>query len=286
MWEPPYPLVVTGSRDWSLRVWKLPSGRRHFRPAYHPPSPSEGGSQGAPESNPYHLRLLQGHTLAVRAISARGRTLVSGSYDHTLRVWDLLDGTCKHELKGHQQKVYSVTLDHARKRCASGSMDGTVRIWSIRTGEQLHRLDGHSSLVGLLGLSYHFLVSAGADSTLKIWDPQSGNCIDTLQANAGAITCFEHDDYRIVSGADGQLRIWDIRLGIPIRDIFENMNNVWQVTMNDRFCVAAVQRDGHSELESKCIPQRTQCPLMQCDLQFSISFRNFASHPRPMRSKR
>ena len=56
------------------------------------------------DENPYHRAHLQGHDHAVRALAARGRTLVSGSYDSTVRVWDIIDGTCKFVLTGHTQK--------------------------------------------------------------------------------------------------------------------------------------------------------------------------------------
>lgn len=54
--------------------------------------------------NPFHLRLLEGHAHAVRALAAHGRTLVSGSYDATVRVWDIVTGDCKFILTGHTQK--------------------------------------------------------------------------------------------------------------------------------------------------------------------------------------
>ncbi|KAK9896589.1 WD40 repeat-like protein [Cystobasidium minutum MCA 4210] len=249
VWEPPYPLIVTGSRDWTLRVWRLPyPTRTSSLLPYCPPSPGDEDSHN-PANNAYHLRVLRGHGLAVRALAAHGRTVVSGSYDSYLRVWDLLSGECKHKLVGHGAKVYSVALDTARNRCASGSMDGSVRIWSLETGDCLFRLDGHSSLVGLLGCSYHFLVSAGADSTLKVWDPNTGTCIDTLAANAGAITCFKHDDFRIVSGCEGQLRVWDIRGSQGVKDVIQNMQGVWQLQFTDRFAVAAVSREGRTDFE-------------------------------------
>lgn len=54
--------------------------------------------------NPFHLRLLEGHAHAVRALAAHGRTLVSGSYDATVRVWDIITGESKFILIGHTQK--------------------------------------------------------------------------------------------------------------------------------------------------------------------------------------
>ncbi|GAA6011667.1 hypothetical protein JCM11491_004726 [Sporobolomyces phaffii] len=248
VWEPPYPLVVTGSRDWSLRVWKLPyAGRdREYHPAV-PMSPTEGGAE--PTDNPYYERQLSGHRHAIRAVAAVGRTVVSGSYDHNVRVWDLLTGECRHVLEGHSQKVYSVVLDHHRGRCASGSMDGTVKVWSTETGEQLHSLDGHSSLVGLLGLSRRCLVSAAADWTLRIWNPETGECRHALNAHQGAITCFQHDEYKVVSGSDGTLKMWDTQTGEFVRDLLANLTGVWQVAFNQRYCIAAVQRQGMSEFE-------------------------------------
>jgi F-box and WD-40 domain protein CDC4 len=248
IWEPRFPIIVTGSRDWSLRVWKLPSPDRDSE--YHPhvpTSPTEDNTD--PTENPYHIKLLSGHRQAVRALAARGRTLVSGSYDCTVRVWDLVTKEVVHVLKGHTQKVYSVVYDPIRKQCASGSMDGTVRLWSTQSGECLASLEGHSSLVGLLGLSYRHLVSAAADSTLRIWDPATGDCRHTLAAHSGAITCFQHDEYKVISGSDGTLKMWDVREGTFTRDLLTGLTGVWQVAFDHRFCVAAVQRNGQSEFE-------------------------------------
>ena len=248
IWEPPYPLIVTGSRDWSLRVWKLPSPDRdnHYHPVV-PMSPTEENTD--PSENPFHLRHLAGHRHAVRALAAHGKTLVSGSYDCTVRVWNMLTGECKHRLAGHTQKVYSVVYDHQRQQCASGSMDGTVRLWSTESGECKATLEGHSSLVGLLGLSHRAIVSAAADSTLRIWNPTTGECQHTLTAHSGAITCFQHDEYKVISGSDGTLKMWDAQNGTFTRDLLTGLTGVWQVSFDKRFCVAAVQRNGRSEFE-------------------------------------
>lgn len=61
--------------------------------------------------NPFHLRLLEGHAHAVRALAAHGRTLVSGSYDATVRVWDIVTGDCKFILTGHTQKGWFRNID-------------------------------------------------------------------------------------------------------------------------------------------------------------------------------
>ncbi|KIL61298.1 hypothetical protein M378DRAFT_13603 [Amanita muscaria Koide BX008] len=237
---PKRPLIVTGSRDHSLRVWILPKPND---PEYKSFSTEEGELDPAEscdvDENPYHRFHLPGHDHAVRALAARGRTLVSGSYDCTVRVWDIITGTCKHVLTGHTQKVYSVVLDPIRHQACSGSMDGTVRVWNLRTGACQHTLTGHTSLVGLLGLSPSYLVSAAADSTLRVWDPDTGKLKHTLAAHTGAITCFQHDEFKVLSGSDGNLKMWDIREGTVVRDLLTSITGVWQVVFEGRWCVAA-----------------------------------------------
>ncbi|KAG5657010.1 hypothetical protein KAF25_011179 [Fusarium avenaceum] len=233
--EPEKPLIITGSRDSQLRVWRLPEvgSRRYIQTG--PP---------AHESDcPYFIRVLAGHTHSVRAISAYGDTLVSGSYDSTVRVWRISTGEALHVLHGHSQKVYSVVLDHERNRCISGSMDSLVKIWDLATGACLYTLEGHSLLVGLLDLRDERLVSAAADSTLRIWDPENGKCRNTLMAHTGAITCFQHDGRKVISGSEKTVKMWDVKTGECVQDLLSDLSGVWQVKFDERRCVAAVQRD-------------------------------------------
>ncbi|KAF6832307.1 cell division control protein [Colletotrichum plurivorum] len=238
---PSKPLIITGSRDSQLRVWRLPEvGSRRY-------------IQTGPPANdadcPYFIRTLSGHTHSVRAISAHGDTLVSGSYDSTVRVWRISTGESLHVLHGHSQKVYSVVLDHKRNRCISGSMDSLVKIWDLNTGACLHTLEGHSLLVGLLDLRDERLVSAAADSTLRIWDPENGKCKNVLTAHTGAITCFQHDGRKVISGSEKTVKMWDIRTGECVQDLLTDLSGVWQVKFDERRCVAAVQRDSLTYVE-------------------------------------
>ncbi|KAI0672823.1 WD40 repeat-like protein [Trametes maxima] len=239
---PKRPLIVTGSRDHSLRVWTLPRpGDEEYR-CYGADDTEVDPSEEDVDDNPYHKLHLEGHDHAVRALAARGRTLVSGSYDCTVRIWDIITGDCKWVLVGHTQKVYSVVLDINRNLACSGSMDGTVRVWNLNTGTSQHVLAGHTSLVGLLGLSPSYLVSAAADSTLRVWDPDTGELRHALAAHSGAITCFQHDEFKVLSGSDGTLKMWDIRDGTQVRDLLTGIVGVWQVVFEGRWCVAASNR--------------------------------------------
>ncbi|CCG81807.1 putative Cell division control protein Cdc4 [Taphrina deformans PYCC 5710] len=237
-------IIITGSRDSTLRIWKLPEVAREA-PASTPTqakNPDELGSQ-------YFLRSLLGHTQSVRALAADRDIVVSGSYDCSVRVWQIATGKCLWKLTGHAQKVYSVVLDYSQNRCISGSMDCKVKIWDFALGVCLHTLDGHTSLVGLLSLSHDRLVSAAADSTLRVWNPKTGRCVQSLTAHTGAITCFQHDGDKVISGSDGTLKLWDLKTGMCSRDLLVGLTYVWQVRFDERRCVAAVQRNSTTFIE-------------------------------------
>ncbi|KAJ3062124.1 SCF ubiquitin ligase complex subunit cdc4 [Podochytrium sp. JEL0797] len=278
--EPAQPLIVTGSRDASLRVWRLPNPKTD---KFHVPRNAAGVVHTHEEdenntyeegTNPYFLHVLNGHTNSVRAIAGEGRVLVSGSYDCTVRVWDLVTGESVYTFRGHREKVYSVGYSHELGRAVSGSLDASVKVWCTRTGVLLHNLEGHTSLVGLLELSPQYLVSAAADQSLRIWNPETGSCLAHLYGHPAAITCFHHDPRlnRVVSGSDGGVKVWELSsvgggsgAGVgpgfefrqgpngpePVygrfqRDLVSGIAGVWRVRMDERRLVCAVSKEGGS----------------------------------------
>ncbi|WPK27298.1 hypothetical protein PUMCH_004679 [Australozyma saopauloensis] len=249
---PEVPLLVTGSRDHNLHVWKLPMLNEQedaSGPSNEYAEPECYDSKDP--NNPYLVTVLVGHTQSVRSVTAYGNIVISGSYDTTVRVWDLLDGgRCKHVLEGHNDKIYSTALNFKNRRCYSGSMDLSINVWDFDKGKLLYSLEGHNSLVGLLELSENYLVSAAADSTLRVWDSKTGENLSKLRRHNSAITCFQHDDHRIVSGSERMLKLWNIRTGHFVRDFLSDITgSIWQVSFDQDRCVAAVQnsKDGREE---------------------------------------
>jgi len=56
----------------------------------------------------------------------------SGSYDTTVRLWDVEKGTCLYTLSKHFEPVTSVSFSPDGKYLASGSFDKHVHIWSTQ----------------------------------------------------------------------------------------------------------------------------------------------------------
>lgn len=65
----------------------------------------------------------------------------------------------------------------------SGSLDTSIRVWDVETGNCIHTLTGHQSLTSGMELKDNILVSGNADSTVKIWDIKTGQCLQTLQGD-------------------------------------------------------------------------------------------------------
>lgn len=71
----------------------------------------------------------------------------------------------------------------------SGSLDTSIRVWDVESGNCLHTLMGHQSLTSGMELRDNILVSGNADSTVKIWDIKTGQCLQTLQGACGRMEC-------------------------------------------------------------------------------------------------
>jgi WD40 repeat protein len=94
-------------------------------------------------------RVLEGHKAPVYSIafSPDGKHIVSGSNDHTVRVWNAVTFEHLAQLDGHENWVSSVAFSPDSKHIVSGSYDRTVRVWNTVTFEQLAQLDGHEGYV-------------------------------------------------------------------------------------------------------------------------------------------
>jgi WD40 repeat protein len=134
--EPSEPIIVSGSRDMTIRVWRLPDLETE------PEMPLSTCLEDDVISKRFLKYKLVEHENSVRDLAVHGNTLVSGSYDNNVIVWNLDTGSKIHILKGHGMKVYCVAIDPKRRHCISGSLDASVRIWDIDTGECKFVLQG------------------------------------------------------------------------------------------------------------------------------------------------
>ena len=80
---------------------------------------------------------LKGHSGAVYCVkySSTGRLLASGSFDTTVRIWDVSTGNCSQRFDGHKDYVRALESSPEQNDVwASGSYDHSVRLWDARVG--------------------------------------------------------------------------------------------------------------------------------------------------------
>jgi len=163
------------------------------------------------------LPSIQGHAnwILSLAISADGQTIVSGSADHTIKIWDI---ATRQDIKTLRDTdaIPTVAISPDNKFIVAGSGapgNNSVKIWDIGT-QQYATLSGHTALISSIALSTDskIIVSSSYDKTIKIWDAPTQQCLGTLcEADLIFAIAISSDNKFIASASkDMTIKIWDI----------------------------------------------------------------------------
>lgn len=144
------------------------------------------------------VKTLKGHTDGVMCLQFSETlqhpafpVLITGSYDRTVRVWNMETGTELHCLKGHTRAVKALQFDEVK--LITGSMDSTLKVWDWRRGKCIRTLSGHTEGVVCLNYDSNVLASGSVDATIKVWNLRTG----------GAFTLRGHSDWV------NSVQLWD-----------------------------------------------------------------------------
>ncbi|MEM7062041.1 MAG: NB-ARC domain-containing protein [Cyanobacteria bacterium P01_B01_bin.77] len=198
------PIVATGGFDQTIRLWDGDTGRV--------------------------IQVLEGRAGWVRTVAfhPQGKLLASGSIQPVVQIWDLTTGQCSQQLSGHANQLWAVAFSPDGKHLASAGADHLIKLWDVESGECVQTLQGHTDWVYAVtfgpfrsngtvnGLPNAWLASGSADSTIKLWDLESGKCFRTLTAHTGWIYAMSlHPDGNLLVSAsyDTTVRIWDVQTG-------------------------------------------------------------------------
>jgi guanine nucleotide-binding protein subunit beta-2-like 1 protein len=207
--------IVSASRDKSIIVWKF--------------------ERGAGEGNyGYAQRALRGHNHFVSDIvlSSDDTHVLSGSWDGTLRLWEIETGISKSIFKGHTKDVLSVAFSADNRHIVSGSRDKSVKLWNIK-GECKFTIqeDGHTEWVSCVrfspNLQQPLIVSTGWDKLVKAWSFPNLKLKTDLTGHTGylnTVTVSPDGSLCASGGKDGNAMLWDLTEGkrlytLPAGDI-------------------------------------------------------------------
>ncbi|KAJ5464936.1 E3 ubiquitin ligase complex SCF subunit sconB [Penicillium daleae] len=174
------------------------------------------------------VKVFRGHTDSVMCLQFEDNILMTGSYDATVKIWDMETGEELRELRGHTAGVRCLQFDDTK--LITGSLDRTIRVWNWRTGECLSTYNGHSEAVIALHFDATLLASASVDRTVKIWNfkdkstfvlphPEGVNAVKIDTPSRTVLTACD----------DGAARLWDLDTKTCIRVFHNHIGAVQQV---------------------------------------------------------
>ena len=179
----------------------------------------------------YTERLFRGHTNGVMCLQFDDNILATGSYDSTIKIWNIDTGEEIRTLKGHTLGIRALQFDDTK--LISGSLDKTVRIWNWRTGECISTHQAHTE--GVIGLHFdgNLLASASIDRTVKIWNFENKQTfllkghtewVNAVKIDSVSRTVFSASD-------DCTIRLWDLDTRQTIQTFEGHVGQVQQITL-------------------------------------------------------
>ncbi|MDV2993263.1 MAG: Tol-Pal system protein TolB [Chroococcidiopsis sp. SAG 2025] len=166
------------------------------------------------------------------AISPDGATIVTGSSDRNLQLWDRKGQAIGKPFVGHTDSVQSVAFSPDGKSIVSGSRDSSVRLWNLQGKPIGEPFVGHTGFVYSVGFSPDgkSIVSGSGDNSVRLWNLQGKPMGKPFEGHKGFVYSvgFSPDGKSIVSGSgDNSVRLWDLQ-GKPIGKPFVGHRNFVQ----------------------------------------------------------
>jgi guanine nucleotide-binding protein subunit beta-2-like 1 protein len=213
------PLLISGSRDKSIIKWQL-----HFDDPKEVVIKLDEAEveEGQPtEIKKYivgkPLKSLHGHNHFVSslALNSDSTKLVSGSWDKTIRLWDIPSSKSEKIFKGHTKDVLCIAFSHDERLIFSGGMDNTLKYWNTK-GEL--RFDNNqfrgwvSCILNISKGKSNYIAVGSWDGSVKILNSEY-NIQREIPGGEYAVTSLSADDqgeYLFVAYKNGTVKVMNI----------------------------------------------------------------------------
>jgi CHAT domain-containing protein/WD40 repeat protein len=172
-------------------------------------------------TTPTILGLHAGRVWAV-SMSKDGETMVTGSDDHSVKMWDTTTATLVRQSRFSFSGTWTLKVSPKGKYVVLGGQDGSVRIWEPNALTMIHPLVTNSAAVVLshgngdskmpvrdltIGPEGEYLYSVGDDQQLRILDVRTEQLLNPVhfQTALNAVEVSVDNSLVFVGGNDGHI---------------------------------------------------------------------------------
>lgn len=138
------------------------------------------------------------------------RTFVTGSYDNTIKIWNLNSFNCEKTIKEEGNVI--CLLEFEENMLLSGTNKNNINLWNLSNSLLIFSFKGHQSWVNnLTKINNKYFASCSNDRNILIWDYDNKTCVKILQGHVdGVLTMITLSDGNLCSGGgDLSIKIWD-----------------------------------------------------------------------------
>ncbi len=196
-----------------------------------------GGSEARlwDENYQERMRFSPHETVASASYSPDGKWIATGSWDHSVKIWEVSTGKVIHKLEGeHTGAVNSVTFSNDGTQLLTASDDGTAILWNIESGKAVRKFEGHSDSVLAATFSHDGLLIATAsnDKTARIWRASDGTVVREFTGHQWGVTCvaFTPGGENLITGSnDNTGRFYNVLTGEMLMELVGHTASVTSV---------------------------------------------------------